>query len=69
MKMHAVESSQIASIGHKGSTLAVMFHGGATYHYHDVTAAAYKRLKAAKSVGAYFSAHIKLNHKCTGAPE
>lgn len=67
MEMHAVKSSQIEEIGHdaKTNTMAVKFHGGAIYHYHDVSPTSFNALKGAKSVGAHFGQHIKAVKKFT----
>lgn len=62
--MSAVKSSsQISSIGHDGDTLAVTFKSGGTYHYHGVTGAQFKAMKAAESMGKYLGDHIKPKHK------
>lgn len=64
--MNAVESSQIAAIGHDPdtSTLAIQFTGrgdkpGSVYHYQNVDAALFREFAAAPSIGSYFYKHIK----------
>lgn len=64
--MSGVKSSQIDQIGHcsKTDTLAVKFKsGGATYHYHGVSAQQFADLQKAESVGSHLGKHIKPNHK------
>ena len=60
-KIHttAVESSQIAEIGHDGSTLAVKFKGGGVYHYPDVTAEQFEAFQKAGSHGKHFGQHFR----------
>lgn len=59
--MSPCKSSNIGSYGYDSATktLAVQFHGGATWHYHGVTEAAYKALQNARSIGRHFGAHIR----------
>ncbi|MES2262162.1 MAG: KTSC domain-containing protein [Pseudomonadota bacterium] len=63
--MHAVDSSQIAAIGHcpATETLAIEFIGkagpGSLYHYANFTAAEYAAFVSAQSIGKHFYAHIK----------
>lgn len=59
--MKAVESSQIAEVGHDSSTetLRVKFKNGGVYDYTKVGSEVYNALMAAPSVGSYFSAVIK----------
>lgn len=63
IKLHPVESSQVAAIGHDEptQTLAVQFkHGaGAIYHYPNVTRDTYEAFKGAESIGKYFGQHLK----------
>lgn len=61
MKMIQVESSQIAAIGHSGTTLRVEFKRGGVYDYANVGADMFERLKGAESVGSFFSQNIKKN--------
>lgn len=63
--MDAVKSSQIESIGHHGTTLAVKLKSGGEYHYEDVSAEEFEKLKAADSVGSYLGKHIKPHKKFT----
>lgn len=65
--MSAVKSSLLSAMGHDGSTLAVKFPNGKVYHYPGVTAKQFEELKAAKSVGSHFNAHIK--SKIKGVPQ
>lgn len=66
--MDAVESSQIAAIGHhpESNTLAIQFPGktdkpGSVYHYANFTAYDFKAFKEAESKGSHFGKHIKKN--------
>lgn len=55
----AVESSQIAEIGHDGSTLAIKFKSGGLYHYPDVTVEQFEAFQKAESLGKHFGANIR----------
>ena len=65
--MDAVESSQIAAIGHdpESNTLAIQFSPrkdgspGSVYHYANVTAEDYAAFKGAESIGSHFGKYIK----------
>ena len=60
MEMFSVQSSQIAEIGHDGqSRLRILFRRGGLYEYAGVSAVEFDALKAAESIGAYFSRFIK----------
>ncbi|MBW9334546.1 KTSC domain-containing protein [Herbaspirillum sp. RU 5E] len=66
--MDAVESSQIAAIGHDAATntLAIQFPGkgdkpGSVYHYANFTAADFKAFQEAESKGSFFGKNIKKN--------
>jgi len=61
MNRVAVESSQIASIGHDqdASVLEIEFKGGTIYQYQNVGAEVYTALYNADSVGSYFIRVIK----------
>jgi len=61
--MHKVKSSNIATIGHEGSTMAVQFHGGAVFHYPGVDETKFKAVRDAKSVGSAFHTHVKAHHE------
>lgn len=61
--MKAVQSSNIAAVGHEGSTLYVRFKSGPTWKYSDVNEATYQEMLGADSIGSYFGKHIKPNHK------
>lgn len=61
--LHPVEkSSQIEAIGHQGTTLAVKFKNGGTYHYSGVSAAQFEELKTAESVGSHLHKHFTGKH-------
>jgi len=60
--MHKVKSSSIAAVGHDGKALHVTFTSGATYKYDGVPAHVADDLKAAKSVGQHFAAHVRGKH-------
>lgn len=62
--MTGVKSSLIESIGHQGTTLAVKFKSGATYHYPDVTPLQFANLQKAESIGKAFGA-FKVGRKFT----
>ena len=64
--MHAVDSSQIDSIGHDAetNTLAVRFKNfkgepGSLYHYANFTREAFLAFQNAESIGKHFGAYIK----------
>lgn len=64
--MTAIESSQIAEIGHcvASSTLAILFKSktggaGSLYHYDNVTAEDFAAFSGAESIGSHFYKHIK----------
>jgi hypothetical protein len=63
--MDAVESSQIAAIGHDPvtNTLAIRFPSksgsGSVYHYANFDADQFAEFKKAKSIGAHFGKFIK----------
>ncbi len=66
IKLNAVESSQIAAIGHDPdtSTLAIQFKGkgdapGSVYHYQNFDAEQFRELSGAPSIGSHFYKHIK----------
>lgn len=59
MKMQSVTSSNIAEVGHEGTTLRIKFNIGSVYEYENVTAATFQALLTAESVGKYFAANIK----------
>lgn len=62
--MSGVKSSLIESIGHHGSTLAVKFKSGQTYHYPDVTAEQFAGMQKSESLGKAFGA-FKIGRKFT----
>lgn len=64
--MDAVESSQIAAIGHdpETNTLAIEFKNwkgepSSVYHYDAFTAEQFEEFKNAESIGSHFGKHIK----------
>lgn len=65
--MDAVESSQVAKIGHhpETNTLAIQFSNrkngspGGVYHYENITPKLFADFKGAESVGSHFYKHIK----------
>lgn len=54
-----ITSSQIAAVGHEGTTLTVQFNNGSTYEYANVPVGKHTEMMEAPSVGSYFSANIK----------
>lgn len=66
MKMVAVDSNHIASIGHDPakSELHVQFRNGGGYVYHGVTAAEHAALMQAGSKGEHLHQHIKPSKRC-----
>ncbi len=69
IEMSAVESSQIAAIGHdpETNTLAIQFKNkggpGATYHYDNVDVELFDRFRNADSKGTFFGKEIKADAK------
>jgi hypothetical protein len=65
--MVPVTSSQVKAAGHDPitRTLAVEFKNGGLYHYSDVPAELFTKLRLAESVGAFLSANIKGKFKYT----
>lgn len=67
--MDAVDSSQIAAIGHhpETNTLSVQFAArrdgtpGSVYHYENFTAEDFTAFKKSDSIGLHFGKHIKPN--------
>jgi hypothetical protein len=61
MKMTAVESSTLATVGYDESNalLQLEFRSRAVYHYFAVPAAAHEALLAATSKGGYFNRAIR----------
>lgn len=64
--MDAVDSSQIAAIGHdaESNTLAIQFKNwkgepSSVYHYENFTAEQFSEFKDAPSIGSHFGKHIK----------
>ena len=66
MKMHPVESSNVAAIGHENETMHVQFRHGGTYAYQGVTAEGFKKLSEAPSIGGFLN---KMNVKGVKLPE
>lgn len=67
IKTSAVKSSNIDGIGHDGTTLAVKFKGGGTYHYYGVSKEQFDGLSKAESIGKAM-AGIKSGCKCCKIP-
>jgi hypothetical protein len=72
--MIAVESKQIAAIGHQDTTLAIQFRGhgdkpGAVYHYPNFSAEDFDKFKTAESLGLHFTKHIKTRTEYVHLPE
>lgn len=63
MEMRPVSSAHIAAIGYENGVLAVRFHSGGLYHYHDVPAATVEGLRRSDSVGAAFRQTIKGHYR------
>lgn len=63
--MKKVASKNINTIHYdpKSKVLEITFHEGSTYHYHDISEAAYKSFENAKSHGKHFNTHIKDKYK------
>ena len=60
--MHKVASTNIAAIGHEGSTMVVQFHNGSVFHYAGVNQVKFDAVRSAKSVGSAFHKHVKAHH-------
>ena len=60
-----VESSNIESIAHDGTTLEVKFKNGGIYSYANVPLEKFEALKNAESIGLHFHQHIKPHHPAT----
>lgn len=62
-----LDSGNLASHGYHGESrrLAIGFHGGAVWHYHDVPPDVMEAFKKAKSKGTFFAARIKNVFKAT----
>jgi Ser/Thr protein kinase RdoA (MazF antagonist) len=61
MKMGAIKSSYLASVGYdeKTSTMAVRFTDGALIHYHNVSVRTYRAVVFAKSPGEKFTELVR----------
>ncbi len=59
--MTAIESSQIAAIGHDAwtNTLAIQFKSGGLYHYENFDQELFDAFRNATSIGSHFYKHIK----------
>lgn len=57
--MQAVQSTNIAAIGHDGSATYIQFHNGAVWKYRGVSPEQHDALQAAESVGKHFNAHFE----------
>lgn len=60
MDLENVNSSSIKSVGYDSdnSILAIEFHNGSIYHYHDVPSSEFDNLIKAESIGKHASANI-----------
>ena len=60
----SVSSSQVKSVGYdpKSRVMAVEFHGGGVYHYHDVPPEKHAALMTAPSIGSHLHKNIKGQH-------
>ncbi len=65
MKMTAVFSSDIASVGYENGTLFISFHKGGLYAYKNVPYSVYAGLMNAPSKGKYFHANIRKQYHGT----
>lgn len=61
MQMIPVDSTQIAELGHEGTTLRVRFNNMNIYIYDDVPEAVFQEIISAASVGKKFHELIKKN--------
>jgi hypothetical protein len=61
--MTPVTSSNIAEVGHDGSSLWVKFKNDTLYRYPTAGADLHAGMIAASSAGSYFHHHIKSAHK------
>ena len=61
ISLRPVASSQLSGIGYdsKNNILAIEFHGGAVYHYQNVTQEDWEALEKAESKGSHFYKKIK----------
>lgn len=64
-QMYPVNSSQISYIGYEGTDLYIKFKNGTVYKYANVPKDLFDNLKNSKSVGKYFTDHIKNSYDCT----
>lgn len=64
-----VQSSNIAAVGHQGSTLYVRFHSGALWRYEAVPQRIYDEMMQSGSIGKYFAKFIRPNHPGSRMPE
>ena len=61
--MTPVTSSNIAAVGHDGTSLWIQFKNATLYRYPTAGADLHAAMVAAKSPGQYFHEHIKSKHK------
>lgn len=59
IQRQAVQSSNIKSLGHDGSTLEVEFVNGSIFRYHEVPADVFQGVLGADSVGKAFRTKVK----------
>lgn len=64
MNRQPVSSTNIKSVGYelKANLLEIEFLDGSVYRYSNVPEEVYKGLMLARSIGSFFSQHIKSNH-------
>lgn len=65
VELKPVQSSNISAVGYDPATkvLTVQFHGDTCWEYQDVESYQYEEMMQAKSLGSYFAASIKSQHK------
>lgn len=63
MKMVKVESSAVKALGFADGVLKVQYTSGGTYSYKGETAAEFKKLRGAKSIGKSLAAHLGIHTK------
>lgn len=64
MRRENVKSTSIRSLGHDGTTLEVEFHNGSLFRYTGVPGETIDKLKKARSLGQYFTTHIRDRFPC-----
>lgn len=65
IQLQPIESSNIESAGHDGTTLEVKFRGsGKRYQYKGVTPELFNEFMKAPSKGSFFAKNIRTCHEC-----